>query len=122
MDVTAFWKDVLAQDAQAIRKYFHTDAVINWHCTNERFTVEEFLAANCDYPGEWDGAVERIETVGDLYITVTKVYPMEQSAFFHAVSFIRVRDGRIAAMDEYWADDGPPPEWRTGKKLGTAIR
>lgn len=36
-----------------------------WHCTNECFNVEEFIRANCEYPGEWEGEVERIEKIGN---------------------------------------------------------
>lgn len=60
MDIKKFWNAVLHQDANAIRTYFHSNAWINWHNTNEHFTVEEFIQANCEYPGEWDGKVERI--------------------------------------------------------------
>ena len=45
MNVYDFWKAVLAQDEQEIRKYFHNDAYVNWHCTNEHFTVDEFIIA-----------------------------------------------------------------------------
>ena len=34
MDIFQFWKDVLKQDANAIRGYFDKDAYINCHCTN----------------------------------------------------------------------------------------
>ena len=59
-------KDTLAQDRQAMAGYFRPDAVIRWHCTNEQFTVPEFIRANCEYPGEWDGKIERTERSGDL--------------------------------------------------------
>ena len=52
MNIQQFWSDVLAQRADEIRKYFHADAYVNWHCSNEHFTVEEFIRANCEYPGE----------------------------------------------------------------------
>ena len=68
MNVKEFWKVILAQDENAIRKYFHKDAYINWHCTNEHFNVDEFIIANCEYPGDWDGVVERIERMNDLTI------------------------------------------------------
>ena len=122
MDVHRFWKAVLAQDEDAIRVCFHEDAHVNWHCTNEHFTVEEFLIANCEYPGDWDGTVERIEVLDDLLITATKVYPKDRSASFHVVSFIKMRDGKIAFMDEYWADDGTAPQWRLDKHIGTPIK
>ena len=121
MNILEFQKAVIKQDASAIRSYFHTDAYVNWHCTNERFTVEEFLRANCEYPGEWDGEVERVEQVGDLFVTVTRVYPPDRSVSFHATSFIRVKDGKIVAMDEYWAEDGVAPQWRLDKRIGTSI-
>lgn len=91
MNIKQFWQDVLLQDRDAIREYFSNDAYVNWHCTNEHFTVEEFIRANCEYPGEWDGAVERIENAGDTVITVTHVYPKDKSLSFHVISFIRIR-------------------------------
>ena len=61
MDVKAFWRDVLSQNREALQAYFCKDAVIRWHCTNEKFSVQEYIKVNCDYPGEWDGEIERIE-------------------------------------------------------------
>ncbi len=122
MDIYKFQKAVLEQKEDEIRKFFHRDAYVNWHCTNEHFTVDEFIIANCEYPGEWDGEVERIEEKGDLIIAVTNVYPKDRSALFHAISFIKTIDDKIIAMDEYWADDGLPPQWRLNKNIGTKIK
>ena len=47
MNIYNFWKDILGQNANAIRGYFDKDAYINWHCTNEHFNVDEFIVANC---------------------------------------------------------------------------
>lgn len=121
MDIYQFWKDVLAQKEDAIREYFDKDAYINWHCTNERFTVDEFIIANCEYPGSWDGDVERVEKIGDLFITVTRVYSQDRTLSFHVTSFIQVTGRKITAVDEYWADDGAAPEWRLDKHIGKAI-
>ncbi len=122
MNIKQFWKDVLAQDRDAVREYFCDDAYVNWHCTNEHFTVEEFIRANCEYPGEWDGAVERIENAGDTVITVTHVYPKDKSLSFHVISFIRVRQDKIISVDEYWADDGAAPQWRREMHIGQPIK
>ena len=121
MELQSFWDAVLRQDAAAIRAYFHPDACIRWHCTNELFTLEEFIRANCEYPGDWDGTIERVEHCGDATITVTNVYPKDRSASFHVTSFLRLQDGLIASMDEYWADDGPAPQWRQALRLGRKI-
>ena len=86
MNIQQFWSDVLAQRADEIREYFHADAFVNWHCSNEHFTVEEFIRANCDYPGDWDGDVEKIVMTDDMIITATRVYPKDRSASFHVTS------------------------------------
>lgn len=121
MNIYQFWKDILEQNAAAIKAYFAPAAYINWHCTNEHFTVDEFIIANCEYPGRWEGEVERVEKINDLFMTVTRVYPKDGSMSFHATSFIRVVDDKITAVDEYWADDGTAPEWRLEKGIGREI-
>lgn len=121
MDIKAFWREVLAQNKSAIPGYFAKDAVIRWPCTGERFTVDEFVTANCEYPGCWDGRVERMEQWGDLVVTVTHVYNKEGGASFHAVSFFQIASDRIVSLDEYWADDGEPPQWRKDMRLGKVI-
>ena len=122
MDVKKFWDAILSQNESEIRKYFHEDAFINWHCTNEHFNLDEFIIANCQYPGHWDGDIERVEIMNDLIVTAVLVYPKDRSTFFHVTSFMTLKNGKIAAMDEYWADDGTAPQWRLDQHIGTAIR
>lgn len=52
MNIREFWNDVLKQDAEKLKEYFHEDAMIRWHCSNELFTVKEYIRAICEYPGE----------------------------------------------------------------------
>lgn len=122
MNVEAFWKAVLTQDAPSLASFFSPDAYVNWHCTNEHFTVSEFIRANCEYPGRWDGKLERSERLGDLLITVVHVYSLEQPLSFHVTSFIQLKKDHIFSMDEYWGDDGPAPQWRQDKHIGVPIR
>ena len=122
MDVKAFWRDVLSQNREALQAYFCKDAVIRWHCTNEKFSVQEYIKVNCDYPSEWDGEIERIDKAGETWVTVVRVFPKDKSASFHVVSFIKCKEDRISEMDEYWADDGEAPEWRLNMRVGEAMR
>ena len=78
--------------------------------------------ANCEYPGNWDGEVERVERINDLFITVTRVYPKDRTLSFHVTSFIKVIDEKIVSVDEYWADDSVAPEWRLSKHIGKPIK
>ena len=121
MDIRKYWSAVLRQDRESLAAFFHRDAWVNWHNTNEHFTVSEFVRANCDYPGVWDGEVERIVEQDNLVITVTYVYNTEQTVSCHVVSFLRTKEDKIQSIDEYWGDDGEPPEWRQKMGIGCPI-
>ena len=83
---------------------------------------QEFIIANCEYPGNWDGEVERVEKINDLFITVTHANPKDRTISVHVTSFIKVIDDKIVAVDEYWADDGIAPNWRLDKHIGKVIK
>lgn len=122
MNIYDFWKVTLDQDAVKMRTYFHEDAYINWHDTNEHLTLDEFIRANCEYPGKWSGEIERIEEIRNLIITVTHVYEIYSPLSFHVVSFINLRDDKITSIDEYWGECGPIPQWRLDKNIGSPIK
>ena len=116
-----YWQAVLAQDAAAMRRFLAPQAVVRWHNTDEQFTAEEFIRANCTYPGDWDGTVQRTAPIPGGYVTVVHVFNRERTLSFHVTSFFRLNQGHITALDEYWGDDGTPPIWRQKLHLGTSI-
>jgi hypothetical protein len=118
--IKQYWNCIASQDEERLRGYFHEDACVQWHNTNEQFNVEEFMRANCDYPGNWDGEVERMEQIGRIVITVTRVWTEEMS--FHVTSFFEIINEKIKKLDEYWGDDGVAPQWRQDKHIGKPIR
>ena len=71
--LSRFWADVARQDAAALREWFAPQAEVYWHFTDERFTAEEYIRANCEYPGDWEGAVERAEWTEDGCVSVAAV-------------------------------------------------
>jgi len=116
-DPKAFLRDVVRQDADALRGHFAPDAVICWHDTGEAFTVCEYIRANCEYPGAWEGAVKRVEAADSgLVVVASKVW--DDEAAHHVVSFVQVRGGKIVRLDEYWGDVGEPPAWRKAMGVG----
>ena len=122
MDINAFWHDVLSKNREALFNYFCDDAIIRWHCSNECFTVSEYIRANCDYPGEWDGEIERTVIIEDTIVLAGRVFPADESTSFNVVSFINLRENKISELDEYWAEDGDAPTWRREMKIGKPIR
>jgi hypothetical protein len=119
--INCFWRDVAKQDEGALRAYFWEDAFIRWHCTNEHFNVNEYIIANCEYPGNWGGQVERIEEIGNLLISVTRVWLTDENISFHVTSFFEFNEDKIVELNEYWGDDGTPPQWRINKHIGKVI-
>ena len=69
-----------------------------------------------------NSSVERVEEQGEQLVTVTRVWPRDRSFSVHAVSFFRLRGDKVARLEEYWADDGPPPQWRQEMKLGQPLK
>lgn len=100
MKVECFFRDVVEQNEQALYAYFTPDAQILWHCTNECFTAQEFIRANCEYPGSWEGEIERLEQLDGRYILVGRVFARDRSCSHHVVSFIQMREDRICRIDE----------------------
>lgn len=121
MNIKDYWDATLTQNAKKMKDYFYEEVYINWHNTNEHFKVDEFIRANCEYPGNWDGEIKRIEQINDLIITAVHVFSKEEDLSFHVISFIRIKDKKILSIDEYWGDDGVAPQWRIEKQIGSVI-
>ena len=127
MEITAYFQDVVKQDAQKLKNYFAKDAKVLWHNTNECFTAEEFIRANCEYPGSWDGEIEILTPMQGGWILAAHIWEKDlaqngKGASFHVVSFVHMQGEKISRIDEYWGDDGNAPQWRLDKKIGTPIR
>ena len=121
MDIVQYWQAVLAQQPQQMRRFFDPEAAINRHNTGEQFTAEEFIRANCAYPGRWNGRLERVETLPDRIITAVQVFSRDGRISCHVTSFMQLRQDRILTLDEYWGDDGEAPRWRQQMQLGRAF-
>lgn len=103
--INQYWVYITTQNERELEKFFHKDACIRWHNTNEQFNVSEFIRANCDYPGTWNGEIERIEQIENTIITVTRVWNNEIS--FHVTSFFGIECGKI----KIWMNTGVMMVW-----------
>ena len=120
-DAVSFMAAVAAQDADDLRSYFAQDAVINWHDSNESFTVDEYIRANCEYPGDWQADVIRAHDAADVTVFAAKVYNSEGFAV-HVASFVTLDEsGKILRLDEYFSECGEPPQWRRDMEIGRQI-
>jgi len=119
-DSYRFIQDVVTQNADALKSYFTPNAIICWHDSNEQFTTSEYIRANCEYPGKWHGEMQRVELIDNGIVIVTKISSSEST---HLVtSFIRLTNGKINRLDEYFSDCGEAPEWRQKMNIGRPIK
>lgn len=117
-----FINSVINQNDKAMRGYLHEASVIRWHNTNECFTAEDYITANCKYPGDWTGRTELIERLEDgRFVAVVYVQNSDHSICCRCVSFFEIRENKITSIDEYWGDVGEPPEWRKSLNLGRPV-
>lgn len=112
--IISLWQAVAAQDEHKLAQFFTVDARIFWPNTGERFGLPGYLRANCDYPGQWSGQVEKVAEDGSY--SVARVWSPE-GVTARAVTFYQWRDGKIEQMVEYWGDVAPTPDWRRGLSL-----
>lgn len=56
------------------------------NCSNEHFTLGQYIQANCEYPGKWDGKIERLEFSGDLTILVGNILSKDNNWSLHVVN------------------------------------
>ena len=119
-DPEKFIAAVANQEATELQALFNPDAVICWHDSNEQFTVAEYIRANCEYPGKWNGEIQRIEKVDSGMILLTKIFSDDFATF--VTSFIKLENGKISRLDEYYADFSDEiPEWRRKMNIGKPI-
>ena len=109
--VLALWRAFDARDWDAAAALLHEDVVVDWPLSGERIRGREnVLAVNRHYPCDWAISVRRTVAEGDD--VVSHVAVRLDGRTDHALSFFRLRDGRIAAVTEWWPEPYPAPEWR----------
>ena len=121
MNLSLYFQDVIEQNKERLKEYFVPDAKVLWHCTDECFTAEEFIRANCEYPGNWAGEIEILQQTPQGWVMAALVWEKQELTSFHVVSFFQTEGEKIKQIDEYWGDDGDAPEWRKEKHIGIPI-
>ncbi len=124
-DLSEYWSAIISGDYPAISSFFLPEAHVYWHNTNECFTVDEFVRVNKVYPGLWKAEIQYELRIGEfneeLVICAVRVFSETSGKSFHCCSAIQLHGDLISVINEYWGEDGPPPEWRAEMKIGSPI-
>jgi hypothetical protein len=117
----ALFRSTVMQQAEQMKEYFKEEALINWHNTNECFSRDEYIRANCEYPGCWSGSVERVELTGNTVILAGAVKSKDPEIALHVTSFYEFKDDKVIKLDEYYGEDGKAPQWRIDMNIGRSM-
>ena len=110
-DFDSYWQSVIRQEEDKMTSFIADDAVIIWECTGETFSKEEFVKANCYYPGKWDSERVFLDKICNRYISVHRVWN-EEGCSHHVTSYLEVSGDKLTKLTEFWAEDGECPLWR----------
>ena len=111
--VERFWQTMNTNDWETAARLFDDDYVLDWPQSGERVCGRaNFVAINASYPaaGRWSFTVHRI--VADDEGAVTDVEVTDTARVDRAISFFRMRNGRIWRVVEYWPDPFEAASWR----------
>jgi ketosteroid isomerase-like protein len=115
--VRDLWDRFERRDWIGARRLLADGAVMRWICTGELFRGgDAIIAVNAAYPEGW--SIQPIECTamedGRVLSLVRVEHPPHR---FFATSLVRIEDGVIVEIEEYWATAEPPPAWRQAGRL-----
>lgn len=116
--VDLFWNSISNAKYEDLLPLFHEDAPIYLPNTREMFEgPSQYIAFNQVYPGRWTATVERLLLSGEVALSITKVSSEDPSRSFFVTSWFEFRQGKILRLEEYWGENGSPPEWQRDGSL-----
>ena len=116
--VRAVWDHLQARDWPAARALLRDDLQARWWASHERMTTADaYIRVQSEYPEGWCIHPMRLEALDDGCVLSFVRVEHPPIGTFLVQQRARVRDGRIAEVDELWATCEPPPAWRTPERI-----
>lgn len=110
--VKKFWQLFSEQKWDHAAELLHRDFVATWPQSRERMIgAKNFVDVNRYYPGNHKIEVVHVFGLENKILTTVWIEADTGQKTF-ANSIFDVKDGKIIAAEEYWAEPYPAPEWR----------
>lgn len=117
--VRRFWDVVNNSEWESLPDFFIEDAQVDWVCTAERFTVEEFVSIMKNYPG--GGRIitlQKMEIIANKATTAVEIRQPQTGDIYHIVAFFSFTADKIRSIEEYRTDGNEIPQWRKDLRVG----
>jgi len=106
-----YWKDVAKKNRVAFLGYFHPEAIIYLHDSNDKLTPKEYMTD--EYSSDWQVTVDRVDKLENgQIVTITFHRSPEWVGFI--TSFFTLEGDKIIELHEYFSpcDNHIVPQWR----------
>jgi ketosteroid isomerase-like protein len=111
--VEGFWAAMQTNDFKAAGEFLHDEYVLEWPQSGERIRGRaNFVSVNERYPahGRWEFTIHHLLAEGNEVVSDVSVTDGVFTG--RAITFSRVRAGRILHQTEFWPDPFEPAAWR----------
>ena len=111
--VKHFWAAMQTNDFKAAGEFLHDNYILEWPQSGERIRGgANFVVINEHYPthGRWECTVHRIIAEDDQVISDVGV--TDGAITGQAITFSRIRAGKILQQTEFWLEPFEPAAWR----------
>jgi ketosteroid isomerase-like protein len=107
------WRAIERRDWDAAAACLHEEYVQEWPQSGERIVGrDDALAINRNFPGGVPRmTLRRAVGQGDLVATEVELRYADGS-FYHGVSILEFRDGKVVRETDYFAQPFQAPQWR----------
>jgi len=115
--LTTYWQAVEQKNKSEFLTYFHEDAMIYLHDTNDEFPPEYYIREEDDFGNDWHTTVDRVEELKSGQI-MTITFHRSSDWIGFVTSFFTFQDEKIIKLHEYFSpcDDNIVPQWRVDLK------
>lgn len=117
--VRTLWMHVQARDWAAMRALLADGCTMRWPASRERFLdADAIVRVQAIYPEGWSIEVGEVLATNDGRVVSTVTVMHGAQTFLARSIFGFDAAGRIATIDEVWANVEAPPAWRTAQAIG----
>lgn len=115
--VRSLWQSLDKLEFDVAREMLHDDFVCEWPQSRERVRgADTFLDINRHYPGSRRVYLLKIVASDEEVVTEAEIELTTDDGAVRqdrAISFFKLRDGRIVYLREYWPEASAAPDWRS---------
>jgi limonene-1,2-epoxide hydrolase len=112
--VESFWAAMQTNDFRRAGEFLHDEYILEWPQSGEQVRGRaNFILINENYPAHGRWVFKILELVAENDHVVSLVEVTDGTITARAITFSRIRQGKIWRQTEFWPDPFEPAAWRS---------